>query len=70
MAIELQVLIQVVDSDSGGIMFKGEKITSAVAPDGTPIEGCFAVAKAKLATTVSEVEKDVAEQVEEAERSI
>lgn len=65
MAIELQVLAQVVNSDDQSVLFKSSKITVPYAPEGTELVDCLAIAKAKMGTTFAEVEKDIHEQIEE-----
>lgn len=65
MAIELQVLAQVVDSDTQGVLFKSSKITVPYAPEGTELHDCIALAQAKLGTTFAEVESDIKEQFKE-----
>jgi hypothetical protein len=70
MAIEIQVLAQIVDSNTNTILFKREKTTLAYAPEDTPLEGCIAIAAAKLGTTMTEVEADVRDQIKDAEQEM
>jgi len=75
MAIEVQVLAQVVDSEpenpmNNGILFKSGVTTVAVAPEDTNIANCFAIARARLDTIVAEVSADLREQLKVAEEGV
>lgn len=70
MAIELQALVQIFDSDGNSILYKSERVTSLIVPEGTPLSDSFAVGKMKLRTIVSEAEADVVEQMDEAEKGM
>jgi ribosome biogenesis GTPase A len=55
MAIEAQVVVQIVD---------------IIAPEGTPIDVLVPLGKAKLDTTIEEARSDIMEQMDEAGREI
>jgi hypothetical protein len=70
MAITINVSIAIADTDTNSILFTAQKQTAAVAPEDTDLPGCVAIAKAKMGTTVSEVEADLREQIDEMERGL
>lgn len=75
MAIEIQIVAQVVDSEpdnpmNQGILFKSVKTTVAVAPEGTEVEDCIAIARMRVDTLVTEVGADLREQMRVAEEGM
>jgi hypothetical protein len=75
MAIEAQVVVQIVDTEpeqvgAQGVLFKSVKGTCIIAPEGTPIDVLVPLGKAKLDTTIEEARSDIMEQMDEAGREI
>jgi hypothetical protein len=74
MAIELQVLMQVIDSEpenpmNQGILFKSMRVTCSVVGIEDSVKDAFTVARARVDTIATEVATDLQEQLRIAEES-
>ncbi len=66
MAIEVQVLVQVIDSDPpGAVLVKSEKSTAVIAAAETSARDCAVICQARMETIVQEAISDANEQFEE-----
>jgi hypothetical protein len=74
MAIELHVLMQVVDSEpenpmNQGILFKSMRVTCSVIETEASIKDAFTMTRARVDTIATEVATDLQEQLRIAEES-